>query len=51
MNYLFASLPTVLLAPHIAYNSKEGVENMLRIAYATFDAFLKGETPHVVEAA
>ena len=51
LNYLFASLPTVLLMPHIARNSKEGGENVLRIAYATFDAFLKGETPHVVEAA
>lgn len=37
--------------PHIARNSKEGGENVLRIAYATLDAFLKGEKPHVVEAA
>ena len=51
MNYLFASLPNVLLTPHIAYNSKEAGENMLRIAYATFDAFLKGEELHVVNAA
>jgi len=51
MNYLFASLPNVLLTPHIAYNSKEAGENMLRIAYATFDAFLKGEKLHVVNAA
>jgi D-3-phosphoglycerate dehydrogenase len=50
MNYLFASLPNVLLTPHIAYNSKEAGENMLRIAYATFDAFLNGEKLHVVNA-
>ena len=51
MNYPFASLPNVLLTPHIAYNSKEAGVNMLRIAYATFDAFLKGEKLHVVNAA
>jgi D-3-phosphoglycerate dehydrogenase len=51
MNYLFASLPNVLVTPHIAYNSKEAGENMLRIAYATLDAFLKGEKLHVVNAA
>jgi phosphoglycerate dehydrogenase-like enzyme len=50
MNYLFASLPNVLVTPHIAYNSKEAGENMLRIAYATLDAFLRGETLHVVTA-
>jgi D-3-phosphoglycerate dehydrogenase len=50
MNYLFASLPNVLVTPHIAYNSKEAGENMLRIAYATLDAFLKGEKLHVVNA-
>jgi D-3-phosphoglycerate dehydrogenase len=48
MNYLFASLPNVLATPHIGYNSKEAGENMLRIAYATLDAFLKGEKLHVV---
>jgi phosphoglycerate dehydrogenase-like enzyme len=51
MNYVFASLPNVLVTPHIAYNSKEAGENMLRIAYATLDAFLKGEKLHVVNAA
>lgn len=51
MNYLFASLPNVLVTPHIAYNSKEAGENMLRIAYATLDAFLKGEKLHVVNGA
>jgi phosphoglycerate dehydrogenase-like enzyme len=48
MNYLLASLPNVLVTPHIAYNSKEAGENMLRIAYANLDAFLKGEKLHVV---
>lgn len=48
MNYLFASLPNVLITPHIAYNSKEAGANMLRIAYATLEAFLKGERLHVV---
>jgi phosphoglycerate dehydrogenase-like enzyme len=50
MNYLLASLPNVLVTPHIAYNSKEAGENMLRIAYATLDAFLRGEKLHVVNA-
>ena len=50
MNYLFASLPNVVLTPHITYNSREGGENMLRIAYATFDAFLKAERLHVANA-
>jgi D-3-phosphoglycerate dehydrogenase len=50
MNYVFSSLPNVLVTPHIAYNSKEAGENMLRIAYATLDAFLKGEKLHVVNA-
>ncbi len=48
MNYQFSSLPNVLVTPHIGYNSKEAGENMLRIAYATLDAFLKGEKLHVV---
>jgi len=50
LNYVFASLPNVLVTPHIAYNSKEAGENMLRIAYATLEAFLKGEKLHVVNA-
>ena len=48
MNYRLAALPNVLATPHIGYNSKEAGENMLRIAYATLDAFLKGERLHVV---
>ncbi len=51
MNYVFNGLPNVLVTPHIAYNSKEAGENMLRIAYATLDAFLKGEKLHVVNPA
>ena len=43
-------LPNVLATPHIAYNSKEAGENMLRIAYATLNAFLRGEKLHVVNA-
>ncbi len=50
MNYLFAALPNVLVTPHIAYNSKEAGENMLRIAYATLEAFLRGERLHVVNS-
>ncbi len=50
MNYIFNGLPNVLVTPHIAYNSKEAGENMLRIAYATLFAFLKGEQLHVVNA-
>jgi D-3-phosphoglycerate dehydrogenase len=50
MNYLFASLPNVVVTPHIAYNSKEAGENMLRIAYATLEAFLKGKKLHVVNS-
>lgn len=48
MNYQFATLPNVLVTPHIGYNSKEAGQNMLRIAYATLEAFLKGEKLHVV---
>jgi phosphoglycerate dehydrogenase-like enzyme len=51
MNYVFNALPNVLVTPHIAYNSKEAGENMLRIAYATLFAFLKGEKLHVVNPA
>ncbi len=51
MNYLFASLPNVLVTPHIAYNSKEAGHNMLRIAYATLLSFLRGEKLHVVNPA
>jgi len=47
-NYLFAALPNVLLTPHIGFNSKEAAQKMLQIAYATLQAFLRGERLHVV---
>jgi phosphoglycerate dehydrogenase-like enzyme len=50
-DYTLASLPNVLVTPHIGYNSKEAGQNMLRIACATLDAFLKGERLHVVNCA
>ena len=43
-----ASLPNVLLTPHIGYNTTEASANMLRISIATLEAFLKGERLHVV---
>ena len=46
--YLFASLPNVLLTPHIGFNSKEAARKMLQIACATLDAFVRGERLHVV---
>jgi phosphoglycerate dehydrogenase-like enzyme len=51
MNDPLASLSNVLVTPHIAYNSKEAGENMLRIAYATLFAFMRGERLHVVNPA
>jgi phosphoglycerate dehydrogenase-like enzyme len=51
MNYPFAGLPNVLVTPHIGYNSREAGANMLRIAYATLEAFLRGEKLHVVNPA
>jgi len=48
--YAFASLPNVLITPHIGYNTREAGLNMLRIAYATLDAYLKGERLHVVNS-
>ncbi|HXZ44168.1 MAG TPA: NAD(P)-dependent oxidoreductase [archaeon] len=47
-NYLFVSLPNVLLTPHIGFNSKDAARKMLRIAYATLEAFVRGEKLHVV---
>ncbi len=46
-NYHFATLPNVLITPHIGFNSKDAARNMLRIAIATFDAFLRGEKLYV----
>jgi phosphoglycerate dehydrogenase-like enzyme len=43
-----ASLPNVLLTPHIGYNTTEASANMLRISIATLEAFARGERLHVV---
>jgi phosphoglycerate dehydrogenase-like enzyme len=50
-DYIFRSMANVLITPHIGYNTREAGQNMLRIAYATFEAFLKGEQLHVVNPA
>jgi phosphoglycerate dehydrogenase-like enzyme len=50
-DYLFRSLPNVLITPHIGYNTREAGLNMLRIAIATLEAFLRGEKLHVVNPA
>jgi phosphoglycerate dehydrogenase-like enzyme len=44
----FRRLPNVLMTPHIGYNTHEAASNMLRIAIATLEAFVKGERLHVV---
>lgn len=46
--YVFNTLPNVLVTPHIGYNTKEAGANMLGIAIATLDAYLRGEQLHVV---
>jgi phosphoglycerate dehydrogenase-like enzyme len=43
-----ATLPNVLLTPHIGYNTTEAAANMLRISIATLEAFARGERLHVV---
>jgi phosphoglycerate dehydrogenase-like enzyme len=50
-NYHFATLPNVLITPHIGFNSKDAARNMLRIAIATLDAFSRGEKLYVVAPA
>ena len=47
-DYVFRSLPNVLITPHIGYNTREASANMLRIAIATVEAFARGERLHVV---
>jgi phosphoglycerate dehydrogenase-like enzyme len=47
-DYVFRTLPNVLLTPHIGYNTREAASNMLRIAIATVQAFARGERLHVV---
>jgi len=46
-DYAFRRLPNVLMTPHIGYNTREAASNMLRIAIATLEAFLRGERLHV----
>jgi D-3-phosphoglycerate dehydrogenase len=46
--YVFRSLPNVLITPHIGYNTREASANMLRIAIDTVEAFARGERLHVV---
>ena len=48
--YAFASMPNVLVTPHIGYNTREASANMLRIAIETVEAFARGERLHVVNA-
>jgi phosphoglycerate dehydrogenase-like enzyme len=45
---VFRRLSNVLLTPHIGYNTVEAGANMLRIAVATLEAYLRGERLHVV---
>ena len=47
-DYVFRTLPNVLLTPHIGYNTREASANMLRIAIETVQAFARGERLHVV---
>jgi D-3-phosphoglycerate dehydrogenase len=47
-DYVFRTLPNVLITPHIGYNTREASANMLRIAIATVEAFARGERLHVV---
>ncbi len=45
---VFRTLPNVLMTPHIGYNTREAGSNMLRIAIATLEAYLRSERLHVV---
>jgi phosphoglycerate dehydrogenase-like enzyme len=47
-DYVFRTLPGVLLTPHIGYNTREAASSMLRIAIATVEAFASGRRLHVV---
>ena len=49
--YVFRDLPHVLITPHIGYNTREAASNMLRIAIATLEAYLRGEPLHVAAPA
>ena len=41
----------MLLTPHIGYNTREAASNMLRIAIATLEAYVRGESLHVTNPA
>lgn len=45
--YVFRDLPNVLVTPHIGYNTREAASNMLRVAIATLEAYVRGESLHV----
>ena len=47
-DYVFRTLPSVLVTPHIGYNTREAASSMLGIAIATVEAFARGERLHVV---
>jgi D-3-phosphoglycerate dehydrogenase len=47
-DYVFRTLPNVLLTPHIGYNTPEAASNMLRISIETVEAFARGDRLHVV---
>ncbi|HEX2439292.1 MAG TPA: hydroxyacid dehydrogenase [Methylomirabilota bacterium] len=49
-DYIYRTLPNVLITPHIGYNTPEAASNMLRIAIATVEAFARGEKLHVVNS-
>jgi len=49
--YAFRDLPNVLITPHIGYNTREAASNMLRIAIATLEAYVRGESLHVANPA
>jgi phosphoglycerate dehydrogenase-like enzyme len=47
-DYVFRSMPNVLITPHIGYNTREAASKMLSIAIDTVEAFARGERLHVV---
>jgi phosphoglycerate dehydrogenase-like enzyme len=47
-DYVFRTMPNVLITPHIGYNTREAASKMLEIAIATVEAFARGERLHVV---
>src|SRR5262245_10065148 len=47
-DYVFRTLPNVLITPHIGYNTHEASANMLRISIETVLAFARGDRLHVV---